>query len=448
MRRFLIPILLAAAGLLVALQLVPAEQATVDRHLKSFPDADPFTQQLRPVILGVICFMPALGGLLYAMGGTLARYVTRQFLALLAICLLALMVIWLLVDLQDNIDDLKHTENMGQSIAQLYSVKVPELIVTLLPYALLLSLLFCLGRLSQTREIVAMIQSGRGLARVATPFLITGAFAAILCAALNYQWAPQAKANEKKVLERAKGFAETEAQFVQFRNPRVRRLWMVGSFPPDYQLGAPLQDVRIITENKDGTLKSIMVAESATWNGKTDTWTFHNSTLKKIRPNDPPLYVQDHPNPYVVVGWRETPSEIIQPGLPAIQLGIPQLAAWLNSAKATGGKRRTTHLTQWHHRFSQPFNCLILVILAAPLGVVFSRRGASSGVAMAVFLSAGLFFLTSVCLTLGDAGYLPPILAAWLPNLAFGALAIYLFRRRLAGRPIYQTIRKILPNEA
>jgi lipopolysaccharide export system permease protein len=67
---------------------------------------------------------------------------------------------------------------------------------------------------------------------------------------------------------------------------------------------------------------------------------------------------------------------------------------------------------------------------------------------VAVFLCAGMLFLSNVCLTLGDSGDLKPVLAAWLPNALFGVIALFLFQRRLAGRPIYQTIRKFLPAEA
>ena len=135
-------------------------------------------------------------------------------------------------------------------------------------------------------------------------------------------------------------------------------------------------------------------------------------------------------------------------GLPAAQLGIPDLNDWLEANPPGTWASRGGHLTQWHYRWAQPVNCLIVVLLATPLGIVFSRRGTSGGVAMAVFLSAGMLFLSNVCLSFGDSGHLRPVLAAWLPNLVFGGLAIYLFQRRLAGRPIYQALRKFMPSEA
>lgn len=448
MRRFLPALLLALAGTLLAAWLVPAEKAEVARKIAAFPDADRLTHQLRPLVLAAVAFIPAIGALCYGFAGTLGRYATRQFVSLLVISFAALAVVWLLIDLQDNVPDMKQSGRLAATAAELYGARVPEILVTLLPYALLLSLLFTLGRLSASREIVAMIQTGRGLARLTTPFIVTGFLAALLCAGLNYYWAPRAAAEEKRILDAARGVDQTAAEFVQFRNPRAPRLWMVGSFPLDYQSGAPLRQIRVIEENPDGTLKHILTAESASWNMTTCVWTFHKPIAKRLIDGDAPQFVTNLPDPLHVTGWDETPDEIIQPGLPAAELGIPGLKTWLDSHPVGGSASRSTHLTQWHHRWAQPFNCVILVLIATPLGVVFTRRGTSGGVAVTVFLCAGLLFLTTISLSLGDAGYLPPFLAAWLPNFGFGALALYLFHRRLTGRPIYQTLRRLIPNAA
>lgn len=448
MRRFLIPVLLAGLGLALAARLMPIEHDKVVEQLADFPDADLASERLRPLVVGGLCLLPALAGLLYAMSGTLARYVVRQFVALFAITFGGLAVIWLLVDFEDNLEELKLSGDIVGTATSLYLARLPELTVMLLPYALMLSLLFCLGRLSGSREIVAMLQTGRGIGRVTLPFLMSGLLAAAFSAGLNYHWAPQSNAREKQILDAAKGLDEKAAEFVQFRNPRARRLWMVGTFPPDYQKGAPLERVRVIGETEEGKLASVLVARTASWTPATGAWSFTDATLRHIKAGEPPIYEPDLPNPYVVQSWRETPAEIIRPGLPANQLGIPELIGWLRSKRALDTRGEAVHLTQWHHRIAQPFNCVIVVLLATPLGIFFSRRGTSGGLALAVFLCAGLLFFTTICLSLGDAGHLPPMLAAWLPNLIFGILALYLFRRRITGRPIYQVIRRMIPNEA
>jgi lipopolysaccharide export LptBFGC system permease protein LptF len=105
------------------------------------------------------------------------------------------------------------------------------------------------------------------------------------------------------------------------------------------------------------------------------------------------------------------------------------------------------YLTQWHYRWALPAVCLVTVLLAAPLGIHFSRRASSGGVAMAVLLCGGLMFLTNFALSFGEAGYLSPALAAWLPDLVFSLIGLYLFQRRISGRPIYQTLRRMFHDE-
>ena len=80
----------------------------------------------------------------------------------------------------------------------IYGVRLPAMIITVLPYALLRLLLFCLVWLSHSRETINMIQSGRGLGRVAALFMVAGGFTVVLCIGLNYQWAPQSELAEKK----------------------------------------------------------------------------------------------------------------------------------------------------------------------------------------------------------------------------------------------------------
>jgi lipopolysaccharide export system permease protein len=448
MPRALVPLLLAIAGALAAMRLGPAEQDVVRRQLDNFPDIQAPAHLLRPFLAVALCFLPALGGLFYACGGTLARYVARQFLAIFAICLIGLFVIWVIADLGDNLDDLKHSGNVPGFALKLYIARMPEILVMLLPYSLLLSILYCLGRLSRSREIVAMIQTGRGLARLTTPFLVAGTLAALLCAGLNYQWAPGAVAAESAILDEAKGLDRMAAEYVRYRNGPARRLWMVGAFPPDYQQGVPLRDVTVIQERPDGSLASILSAKTASWSPMTRVWTFHEPRRRLCALGSPPAFEQGLANPLQVPGWDETPAQIIRPGLPATQLGIPDLNDWLEANPPGTWASRGGHLTQWHYRWAQPGNCLIVVLLATPLGVVFSRRGTSGGVAMAVFLSAGMLFFSNICLSLGDSGHLRPALAAWLPNLVFGLVAVVLFQRRLAGRPIYQTLRKFMPGQA
>lgn len=445
LKRLLVALILALLGVVLYSRLVPAETAAVREQLLGFPDSDAMAHWARPVILGGLCFLPAIAALLYASGGTLARYMAREFLGILAICFAALFLVWLLQDLENNLSDLRESKHLMGAILKFYGTKLPFIIRELLPYALLLSLLFCLGKFSKSREIVAMIQTGRGLPRIVTPLIISGVMAAILCAALNYQWAPIAEGSSDQLLQEARGSMISEATNVLYPNPGRHRLWMVETFPKNYQKGEPLLHVDVTTTRDDKTLLTRMTAERAHWNRKDRSWTFDNATIGHFEPDQAPTFEQ-MTEPFVERSWAETPSQLIKPGLSAPFLGIPDLNSWLQANAANGKPLKTApYLTQWHYRWAQPLICLVTVLLAAPLGIHFSRRGSTGGVTMAVALSGALVFLTTVSMALGEAEKLPPAIAAWLPNIVFAVLGIFLFHRRMAGRPIYQSLLKLFP---
>ncbi|MGD7653970.1 MAG: LptF/LptG family permease [Verrucomicrobiales bacterium] len=446
-RNFLLILALAALGAAACLRLVPLETAAVQKQLLGFPNSDASSHQARPLILGALCFLPALAALLYSLGGTLDRYISRQFLSTFAISISALSVIWLVFDLSDNLNEFDSAQSLLPSLGTYYFTQAPAVLLLLLPYALLLSLLYSLGKLSTNREIIAMVQSGRGVVRITLPLLIAGFICSLVTVGLNYHWAPIAEGRQKEILQSASGKQVTEATKVLYRNPRNRRLWMIGAFPPNYQYGEALQTVEVTLINKDHNLSARLTASHARWNRETGDWSFENPVLAKFSPGtgDPPTYVKPK-SPLVISNWKETPWQLIKPGLSASFLGIPGLNTWLaeNQRQPTLADP-APYLTHWHYRWALPFTCLVTVLLATPLAIHFARRGASGGIFFAVALSALMLALSTVVLALGEAGILHPVLAAWLPNVSFALIGCYLYRRRISGKPIYRSLRRLLP---
>jgi lipopolysaccharide export LptBFGC system permease protein LptF len=77
---------------------------------------------------------------------------------------------------------------------------------------------------------------------------------------------------------------------------------------------------------------------------------------------------------------------------------------------------------------------LVVVYIAAPLGIGYSRRGVLSSVAAAVFLVFSMNFLVHLFLALGEGDRVSPWVAAWAPNLLFAAIGLYLLYLRASNR--------------
>jgi lipopolysaccharide export LptBFGC system permease protein LptF len=67
-----------------------------------------------------------------------------------------------------------------------------------------------------------------------------------------------------------------------------------------------------------------------------------------------------------------------------------------------------------------------MTLIAVPFGVATGRRGAMYGVGLAIGLAIAYWVLMSAFAAMGAGGLLPPVLAAWAPNLLFAGGACYL----------------------
>lgn len=440
-RHWLLVLGVSVAGLVATLILLPFELSSVHQQLLGFPDSHVVTEQARPWIMAGICLLPALGAWLYSLGDILDRYITRRFLTMFGICMAGLYVVWLLLDLSDNVGELTSSDNVVGTALVYYFTRLPAVLMLLLPYALMLSLLESLSRLSSNREVIAIIQAGRSVLRLCVPLIIAGAVCTLLALGINYHWAPVAEGSQNEILQRATGQQTKKASKVVYRNLHTGRLWMVNSFPPDYQKGKALLGVEVTTTGEDGKLASRLTAKKASWDPDTGEWTFYKAVICRYADRKPPVYEMPE-GPLIIGGWDETPWQIIKPGLEAKHLGVPGLNAWLNThEKFPNIADPEPYLTHRHYRFALPFACMITVLLAAPLAIQFSRRASTGGIFLAIALSCLMLLINTIILALGESGYLPPMLAAWLPNIIFGGIGFYLLQRRVTGKPIYASIR-------
>jgi len=452
-RRFLPALILTALGLGAAALMAPREALEVQDHLTGFPDAEASPHLFRPKVLTGLCLLPAFAALYYGLVGALDRYLIRQFMGGFMLCFLALLAIWLISDLTNNFGDFQDSGNTLAFMGRYYLASFPRFFVDYAPYGLLLGMLYSLGKLSRGQEIVSIIQTGRGVARIILPLIVMGGMVALFCLGFNYRWAPASAAYQEALMEQTKDGSLAKARNVVYWADDSDRLWLIGSFPYNYHRGEPLKNVVIRSFTPEGKPKWRLEAKTAQWDRESNDWTFTEIGRWDLQhypvgPGGPmsPRFEKDLADPLTVKGWSETPWKLIKPGLRAEQLGVPGLYSWLvqNRTSEWGNKRR--FLTQWYYRWAQPGICLTIVLLAAPLGIVFSRRGAAGGIAIAVFLCIAMLFSSTVFLALGESGYLPPVWAAWGTNILATMLALALIQRRLVGRPIYQTLRNLFPS--
>jgi lipopolysaccharide export system permease protein len=89
-----------------------------------------------------------------------------------------------------------------------------------------------------------------------------------------------------------------------------------------------------------------------------------------------------------------------------------------------------------HEKFSVPFACLFLGLLAFPLGVQSLVTGRSSGLGLGVFFLLTYYVFLAAGWSAGEAGRFPPVLGMWFPNLVTAGAGMYLLKRNAEEKPV------------
>jgi lipopolysaccharide export system permease protein len=117
------------------------------------------------------------------------------------------------------------------------------------------------------------------------------------------------------------------------------------------------------------------------------------------------------------------------------EMVLADLKAYLRQIKVNQ-KDYNSALLKYHKKFSIPFACLAMGLLALPLGIVSRHSKKSVGIGLGLIFFLLYYMLLSVGSTLGEDGRYPPVVGMWMPNLILGGFGIYLLIRTTKERPL------------
>ena len=359
----------------------------------------------------------------------LDRYVIRNFLQAYFYCIAGFVSIWLIFDISDNISTFIDDKFGFILTMKYYATQVPQVFIILLPVALLLALLFALGRMSRANEIVSMLTAGVSIPRVLTPLIGMGLLTVGASLALNYALAPHAELAKKNFIANARAH-QIVVQGQIFRNRTDARTWFVQSFRPGHDI---FNNVQVLQQDEHDNIVTNYLAARAVYHSDSKVWELEqvkvvhydaagNITDEKILPS------------LKIDSWSETPFRLGSANVRAEFLSFPELREYLRFNSDFPRTLLAPFRTHLQYRVALPWTCLVVVCIAAPLGIGYSRRGVLASVSSAVVLVFSMNFLTHLFLALGEGDRISPLAAAWTPNLIFAAIGLYLLYLRATNR--------------
>src|SRR5246500_5150170 len=360
----------------------------------------------------------------------LDRYVIRNFIQVYFYCIAGFISIWLIFDVSDNISTFNDNHIGLALVARYYGTQIPQVFIILLPVSLLLSLLFALGRMSRANEIVSMLTAGVSLPRVLLPLIGMGLLTVAASMALNYSLAPHAELARKTFIDEAQSRPGHYIQGQIFRNRTDSRTWFIQNFLPQSNT---FNNVQVLQQDAHDNIITNYVAARALYHPETKNWELENVKVVQYDPKgnivDEPIYPS-----LTIEHWSETPFRLGSANERAEFLSLPELREYLGYNSDFPATLLAPFRTHLQYRFALPLTCLVVVCIAAPLGIGYSRRGVLSSVAAAVLLVFTMNFLVHLFLALGEGARVPAWIAAWTPNILFTLIGLYLLYLRASNR--------------
>lgn len=353
----------------------------------------------------------------------ITRYFLREFLRVLVLCLATFVALYLIGDLFSRIEEILSRNVPFGLVIQYFLCGLPQIIHQLCPLAVLLSTFITLGIFVRNQEITALKAHGISLYRVLNVFVLISAGIFVISLLMQQYLIPGSTSRFRQIkVEHIKGRPRSKLiNTTSFWYRSKGAIYNIDFFEPETNV---LEKVSIVYLDDDFQARRAIYAETGRWNGK--TWDLLNGTERSFDLGGgqsakafKQLSVSLQAEPEDFHGSRKTSDE----------LSFSQLWGLLSKIK-TSGYNTTSYAVDLHAKVSYSFINIIMAILGIPFALMIGRSG---GMALGIALSSGLglsyWLFFSFCLSLGKGGMLHPFVAAWIANIIFGMLGIYLFLR-------------------
>jgi lipopolysaccharide export system permease protein len=367
----------------------------------------------------------------------LDRYLLRELLVPLGYCLSGFLVFWISFDLLSELSGFQEDQMSAVKIAWFYLFKAPELLVVVMPIALLLALLYALTNHARHNELTAMRAAGLSLGRLSLPYLGVGFVFSVILFGLNELWVPKSDQAARELRSRhatasSSRQAKQWSQNLHFRNARDGRIWNIAAFNTvTYEMKNP--QVEWMTEDRSTRL----IARSAIRSN--DCWLFQDVQEIVTDRGKESDYSDTRTNSLSICEFTETPEQIKSEikisrlnnirTAKDVQLSLAEILNYIRLHPDLNARDHALLSTKLQERLAAPWTCIVVVLIALPFGAISTRRNTFAGVASSVFICFTFFILMRLGLALGSGGYIPPWLAAWLPNGLFAGMGLWLTRR-------------------
>jgi lipopolysaccharide export system permease protein len=357
-------------------------------------------------------------------------YIIKKMLTTTVFMVLIFSVIASVVDASEKADDFVKADVSGYYIVtQYFSGFIAFIISMIFPLMVFIAVILFTSQMAGRSEIVAILAGGVKFNRFLRPYLIGAIFLGGLFWLATQFLIPRAnvlRANFMSTYVDSKSSYEIGQYLAKGSSFYIRI---------DSNTYAGLRNYDTTTKTAYGgffldKLKGTDVvynlrAQTMRWDTAKNKWRLEKVTERTILGITEKVKSQDT----MYSNIKIKPSEIRPDKYLKDKMTTPELRRFIKLEELRGTEGLNDYRVELYKRDATPVSVLLLTIMGAVVASRKTRGGSGLHMAIGIILAATFVIMDKFSLTFSTKGDLHPVIAAWMPNIIFSLVAIFLYRR-------------------
>ncbi|HEY2498388.1 MAG TPA: LptF/LptG family permease [Candidatus Angelobacter sp.] len=367
-------------------------------------------------------------------------YVLRNFVGTLLLILSSMVVLFLVFTYFELLSDIVRKKIPLLTQMEYLLNFVPSVLYQITPLAVLLTVLVMFGLMQKSNEITAMKATGVSIYRAVVPILIIAGTLAAGLFVLDQWYLPYANKRVETLRNMIKGkpaqtYLRPDRKWIFGESKKRsdgteenRKIYYYEAFDPDHNTFGSISAFEL-NPHSFQMVKRIYAAH-ARWAEHLQKWTFENGWQRTWN-GSPGSDVHEELRKFDVSTFaelNEPPNYFKKEVLQSDEMNYEELRRYIYDLQQ-GGFDVVRLRVQLQKKVAFPLITLVMAILAVPFALSGGRRGALSGIVVALVIGISYVLTSSLFEAMGNVSQLPPLIAAWSPDLIFGLAGGYMIMK-------------------
>lgn len=330
-----------------------------------------------------------------------------------------------MIDVSEKVDKfLRHDDlTFLQIIKEYYLNFILYYGNTFLPLATFIACIMFTSKLANNTEVIAISSANISFTRFLRPYFIGATILAVLALGMNHFVVPNG--NEVRNEFEATYILSKKGNRSFVKNFNLQLNDSAKIFMKNFSVLNNKGYNFSYTEFEDTKIAYRIVAENVTWNEEKGTF-----KLSKFRERFVYADRDSITNGIDTLMTLDfTPDDLLISGSKSMDLTSDKLIDFIEKSERRGIKNLNAYYVELYQRTSLPISAYILTLISVSLSSRKKRGGTGINLALGVGMMFMYVFFMKVAVVLGSAPDANPFFMAWLPNIIFSLIAVYLYLR-------------------